>query len=77
VILRDTLIHRDTVIQIVEREREACDAVIATCEQRVADRDRQIVNLDSLLALERRKHPDWKTKIGWLLVGAAVGAAVK
>lgn len=37
--LRDTLIHRDTVYQLVEAERQACDAVIRSCEQRVAARD--------------------------------------
>jgi hypothetical protein len=44
--LTDTLIHRDTVIQIVERERAACDAVIQTCEARVALRDLRIKELE-------------------------------
>ena len=72
----DTLIHRDTVVRLVMSERAACDAAIATCEARVADRDRQIVNLDSLLRIERKRGPDWKSKLGWLLAGAAVGALV-
>jgi hypothetical protein len=73
----DTLIHRDTVVRILARERDACDAVIATCEQRVADRDRQIANLDSLLKIEGKKHGgDWKTKLGLLLGGAAAGVLI-
>jgi hypothetical protein len=73
----DTLVHRDTVVRLVERERAACDAVIATCEARVADRDRQIVNLDSLLRLEKRRGGSpWKTKLGWLLAGAAAGVLI-
>jgi hypothetical protein len=44
--LTDTLIHRDTVIQIVERERAACDAVIQTCEERVALRNLRIKELE-------------------------------
>jgi hypothetical protein len=66
----DTLIHRDTVVQVVLAERAACDAVIATCEERVADRDRQIVNLDSLLTLERKRGP---SRLG-CVAGTVVGS---
>jgi hypothetical protein len=73
----DTLIHRDTVVQLIARERDACDAVIQTCEARVADRDRQIANLDSLLGIQKKKHAgDWKTKLGLLLGGAAAGVLI-
>jgi hypothetical protein len=77
IVLTDTLIRRDTVLRILARERDACDAVIATCEARVADRDRQIANLDSLLKIEGKKHGgDWKTKLGLLLGGAAAGVLI-
>jgi hypothetical protein len=77
IVLVDTLIHRDTVVRLIERERDACDAVIATCEARVADRDRQIANLDSLLKIQKKKSGgDWKTKLGLLLGGAAAGVLI-
>ena len=66
---------RDEVVEIIDQERAACDAVILTCEERVADRDKQILNLDSLLT-EERKGTDWKTKLGWLLAGAAAGSLI-
>lgn len=53
--LTDTLIHRDTVIQLVERERLACDAVISSCEVRVAIRDSLIDSLRVQLTAERGK----------------------
>jgi hypothetical protein len=77
ILLVDTLIHRDTVVRIIARERDACDAVIHTCEQRVADRDRQIANLDSLLKIQKKRYGgDWKTKLGLLLGGAAAGVLI-
>jgi hypothetical protein len=77
IVLTDTLIHRDTVVKIVASERQACDNVIATCEARVADRDRQIANLDSLLKTQQKRHAgDWKTKLGLLLGGAAAGVLI-
>jgi hypothetical protein len=77
IVLTDTLIRRDTVLRILARERDACDAVIATCEQRVADRDRQIANLDSLLKIQKKRYGgDWKTKLGLLLGGAAAGVLI-
>lgn len=42
----DTLFHVDTVIQLVEAERKACDLLVATCEERVALRDLRIKNLE-------------------------------
>jgi hypothetical protein len=45
VIVTDTLIRREVVTQIVERERLACDAVISACEQRAIARDALIRSL--------------------------------
>lgn len=42
-----TRIRIDTVRQLVERERIACDAVVLTCEQKVATRD-SIISLQEL-----------------------------
>ena len=74
--ITDTLIHRDTVVRIVERERAACDAVLATCEVQVALRDSIIANRDSVIGIERKRRPDWKSKLGWLLVGAAARSLI-
>jgi hypothetical protein len=52
----DTLMRVDSVRVLVEAERQACDAVIVTCEVRVAVRDSQIAVLDSALT-EARKRP--------------------
>ena len=71
--LTDTLVHRDTVVRYILAERQACDKVIATCEDRVAVRDQRILVLDSLIAAERKKGPDWKLILGSLAAGAAVG----
>lgn len=49
VIRVDTLIHRDTVRVLVERERNACDAVISACEARVRARE----------ALLEQRRPGW------------------
>jgi hypothetical protein len=76
-LLTDTVYTRDTVQVIVERERQACDAVIATCEQRVAQRDSIITGLDSIVALQKKRTgSDWKTKLGYLLGGAAIGVLI-
>ncbi len=44
----DTLLRVDTVRQLVQRERLACDAVLSTCEQEKAA-------LRDLVALERKR----------------------
>jgi hypothetical protein len=44
--ITDTVIHRDTVVRIVERERVACDAVVSACEARVKARDQRIRTLE-------------------------------
>jgi hypothetical protein len=76
VLLVDTLIHRDTVRVLVERERLACDAALETCEARVAYRDSIIANLDSVTKAQQRRGGNWKTKLGWLLAGAAAGVLI-
>jgi hypothetical protein len=63
VIRVDTLIHRDTVVQIVEAERRACDGVVLACDLRVASRDQRIATL------ERRTS-------AWLLLYGEMGARV-
>jgi hypothetical protein len=68
--IKDILTAADSTIR-------ACDTVFATCEQQKAVLRSQIANMDSLLGLERKRGTDWKTKLGYLLVGAAVGTLVK
>jgi hypothetical protein len=60
------LVHQtDTVRLIVERERQACDRVIETCEQRVAIRDSTIRAL--------RKKPSVWSKVPWVAAGVLGG----
>ena len=56
-LITDTVIRADTVRMLVERERLACDAVIRTCEQRVAQRDTVIWTQDSIIGLLKKKKP--------------------
>ena len=63
-------------VQVAESTVVACSGALETCEKRVALRDSMITNLDSLLRIERKRGPDWKSKLGWLLAGAAAGALV-
>jgi hypothetical protein len=71
--LTDTLIHRDTVIQIVERERAACNAVIQTCEERVALRDLRIKELEKGERFLGIKLPNRAIMFG---LGALTGAVL-
>ncbi len=77
IFLSDTVIHTDTVRQIVAQEREKCDAVIQTCEQQKANLRAQVANLDSTIAVLNKQKPGWfkKTtgKLGWVAAGAAAG----
>ena len=57
----DTLWRSDTVRVLIAAERKACDAVIQTCEQRVAVRDSIIRQL--------KKKPSVFSKLPWLLGG--------
>jgi hypothetical protein len=45
----DTLLHTDTVRVLVAEERKACDAVIRSCEARVAVRDPLLAVKDSII----------------------------
>lgn len=55
-----TRIRIDTVRQLVEAERNACDAVVRTCEQRVAQRD-SIIQFQAakIRALGKREKLFW------------------
>lgn len=81
---RDTLIHRDTVRVLVERERAACDLALRTCELRVAAAD-SAASLERVRAdLYRRQAEQRQCRIlrvapcpsrtASALVGVAVGA---
>lgn len=63
-VLRDTLIHRDTVVKLVERERQHCDAVILTCERRVAVRDSINANLERQIKLLGKNQRRFLDRIG-------------
>ncbi len=80
-LFRDTLIHRDTVRVYVERERQACDAVIATCEARLAVSESLRVNDSTALAAHRKAHSasKWRKRLERVkdvTVGAAAGYLV-
>ena len=62
----------------------ACTTAIRTCDNAIALRDVLIAQkdtilwvTDSLLTVEKKRRPDWKSKLGWLLAGAAVGVVLK
>jgi hypothetical protein len=61
----DTLFRDTTVRRIILGERAACDAVIETCEQRVALRDSTIKAL--------RKKPSVWSKLPWVAAGVLGG----
>lgn len=61
----DTIIHVDTVRVLLANERAACNAVIQTCEQRVAIRD-------SIIAVLKKK-PSVLSKLPWILGGMLAG----
>jgi hypothetical protein len=76
-LVTETVIKTEVVTVLLEKERQACDAVIATCEQRVAQRDTIIAGLDSIVKLQKKRTgSDWKTKLGYLLGGVAAGALI-
>jgi hypothetical protein len=74
--ITDTVLHRDTVIQIVERERQACDLVIRSCDQRVAVRDSiiDVIRLQNRLLLKSTRGPGLKTGIVLGVLGSAAVA---
>lgn len=77
---RDTLIHRDTVIQIVEAERQACDAVVSACERRLAVKDSIAATLRERIRITEAGKPSKLrqavTVIGAGLIGFGVGQVV-
>lgn len=86
ILVRDTLtfVRVDTVRQLVERERAACDLVISTCESRLAVADSQARRADSSAKLWRALAERQRCRILFLpcpnrltvfVGGAALGAA--
>lgn len=61
----DTLWRTDTVRAIVTTERQACDRVVLTCEQRVAVRD-------SIIKALKRKPSVW-SHLPWIAAGVLGG----
>jgi hypothetical protein len=78
---RDTVIHTDTVRQIVAEERRACSAALSTCEAQKANLRAQIANLDSTITVLNKQHPGWfrrtTGKLAWLGAGVAAGVLIK
>ena len=69
VLVLDTVIRVDSVKVLVAAERQACDAVIQTCEQRVAIRDSMITVL--------KKKPSVWSKLPWVAAGVLGGVLLK
>lgn len=74
--LLDTVYLRPRFMGLVEAERAACTEALRTCEQRVALRDSIIANLDSVIRVQKKRGGNWKTKLGYLLGGAAAGVLI-
>lgn len=72
--LTDTLVRIETVVQIVERERLACDAVVASCEQRVAVRDSLLGLKDLQLQAERGRDRIFGVKLPSRSASLVIGA---
>jgi len=69
VLLVDTLVYRDTIKIYLAAERQACNVVIQTCEQRVAVRDSLIKEL--------KKKPSVWSKAPWVAAGLIGGLLLK
>lgn len=72
---RDTVVHTDTVRQLIQQEREACSAVISTCEQ-------QKRNLQAQIDVLEKQKPSWLKRrfgcaagVGATTSGTGLGAA--
>jgi acetyl-CoA carboxylase carboxyltransferase component len=65
VLVVDTLVYRDTVKLYLAAERAACDAVVQTCETRVAIRD-------SIIGVLKKKPSVW-SKLPWVAAGVLGG----
>jgi hypothetical protein len=64
----DTVIHTDTVRLLLAAERNACNAVIKSCEDRVAYRD-------SIIEVLKKKPSVW-SKVPWVLGGVVAGVVL-
>ena len=74
----DTVFSVDTVRQIVETERKACDTLLLTCEQQKANLRAQVANIQQQLIIERKRHPSRFGCVGGAAVtpkGVGPGAA--
>jgi hypothetical protein len=65
ILITDTVIHTDTVRLLLAAERNACNAVIQSCEDRVAYRDSIITVL--------KKKPSVVKHLPWVLGGVVAG----
>jgi hypothetical protein len=68
VLITDTVIRVDSVKVLIAVEREKCDRVIETCEQRAAVRDSLIKAL--------KKKPSVFGKLPWILGGVVAGVVL-
>jgi hypothetical protein len=69
-VLRVDTVFRDTTVRrLILGERVACDAVVQTCQQRVALRD------STIKALKSQSHT--VSKVLWFLAGVGTGAVLK
>lgn len=69
VLVVDTVIRVDSVKVLIAAERQACDRVIQTCEERVAIRD------STIKSLKGKSHA--AAKVLWFLAGFGAGAIIK
>ena len=56
-LITDTLIRADTVRRVVDRERLACDALVATCEAEKTNLRAQIGYVRAQLEIEKKRRP--------------------
>jgi len=77
ILLTDTVYSRERVTQIVKDERQACNAVVLTCEQQTANLRAQVANLDSTITVLNKQRPGWfkkaTGKLGWMGAGVVAG----
>lgn len=76
--IADIVRTADTAIAACTDALRVCGQAIAYRDSMIAQQDSMIWAKDSLLLIERkRRRPDWRSKLVWLLAGAAVGVIVK
>lgn len=80
ILIRDSIVHTDTVRMLVEQERAACSAVVLTCEQQKANLRAQIANLDSTITAINKQRPGWfkrtTGKLGYIGAGIVAGVVL-